>query len=103
MYHPIERCEVGGSEGRAVIENIYQRLEFFPRSSPDRLVVENPIMGGMTGFGDTLRNRISAFVIQVLAGGPLDASGDDGLAAQEVIEAAIRSWENGTIEEVMHE
>jgi UDP-N-acetylglucosamine 3-dehydrogenase len=36
----------------------------------------------------------------VIAGGPLDASGADGLAAQEVIEAAIRSFEGGTVEEV---
>jgi predicted dehydrogenase len=107
MYHPIERCEVGGSNGRFVIENVYQRLEFFPRHSRDRLVVENPIMGGMGDFNETFRNRIDAFVKQAessgnshQAGGPLDASGEDGLAAQEVIEAAIRSWERGTIEEV---
>jgi predicted dehydrogenase len=98
--HPIERCEVAGSKGRFVIENVFQRLEFFPRNSPDRLVVENPIMGGMGGFDDTFRNRINTFVAQVQAGGPLDASGEDGLAAQEVIEAAIRSWEHGTVEEV---
>jgi predicted dehydrogenase len=100
MLHPIERCEVGGSAGRVVIENVYQKLEFFPRQSRERLVIENPIMGGMSGFDDTFRNRINAFVAQVLAGGPIEASGDDGLAAQEVIEAAIRSWEHGTIEEV---
>ncbi len=99
-HHPIERCEVAGSNGRFVIENVYQRIEFFPRNSRDKLVVDNPIMGGMGTFDDTFRNRINTFVAQVQAGGPLDASGEDGLAAQEVIEAAIRSWENGTIEEV---
>ncbi len=57
-------------------------------------------MGGMGGFDDTFRNRINTFVAQVQAGGPLDASGEDGLAAQEVIEGAIRSWEHGTVEEV---
>lgn len=100
-FHPIERCEVGGSNGRFVIENVFERLEFFPRNSPDKLVVANPIMGGGMGtFDDTFLNRIATFVAQVQSGGPLDASGDDGLAAQEVIEAAIRSWEHGTIEEV---
>ncbi len=99
-FHPIERCEVGGSKGRFVIENVYQRLEFFPRDSPDKLVVDNPIMGGMGGFDETFRNRIDRFVAQVQTGGPLDASGDEGLAAQEVIEGAIRSWERGTVEEV---
>jgi predicted dehydrogenase len=98
--HPIERCEVGGSKGRFVIENVYERLEFFPRNSIEKLVIDNPIMGGMGDFGETFRNRINKFVEQVQAGSPLDASGEDGLAAQEVIEAAIRSWEQGTIEEV---
>lgn len=100
-YHPIERCEVGGSMGRFVIENVYERLIFYPRNSPEKMVIDNPIMGGgMASFNDTFRHRIDKFVEQVQAGGPLDASGDDGLAAQEVIEAAIRSWEQGTIEEV---
>lgn len=100
-FHPIERCEVAGSKGRFVIENVYERLIFYPRTSPEKLVIDNPIMGGgMASFNDTFRNRIDRFVEQVQAGGPLDASGDDGLAAQEVIEAAIRSWERGTIEEV---
>jgi predicted dehydrogenase len=99
-FHPIERCEVAGAKGRFVIENVFQRLEFFPRDSREKLVIDNPIMGGMGGFDETFRNRIDAFVKDVQAGGPLTASGDDGLAAQEVIEAAIRSWENGTIEEV---
>ncbi len=98
--HPIERCEVGGSAGRFIIENVYQRLEFLPRASLEKLVIDNPIMGGMGSFDETFRNRINIFVAQVQAGGPLDASGDDGLAAQEVIEAAIRSWEHGTVEEV---
>lgn len=99
-YHPIERCEVGGSNGRLVIENVYERLELFPRNSPERIVVANSIMSGMGSFNDTFLNRINAFVRQVQAGGPLDGSGDEGLAVQEVIEAAIRSWERGTIEEV---
>lgn len=99
-FHPIERCEVAGSSGRFVIENVYERLEFFPRTSPEKLVIENPIMGGMGGFAETFKRRIDAFVAQVGAGGPLDASGEDGLAAQEVIEAAIRSIEGGSVEEV---
>jgi UDP-N-acetylglucosamine 3-dehydrogenase len=99
-FHPIERCEVAGSNGRFVIENVFERLEFFPRNSADKLVVDNPIMGGMEGFGQTFQNRIDAFVEQVSAGGPLDGSGADGLASQEVIEAAIRSFEGGSVEEV---
>jgi UDP-N-acetylglucosamine 3-dehydrogenase len=99
-FHPIERCEVAGGNGRFVIENVYERLEFFPRKSPEKLVIDNSIMGGVASFQETFKNRIFRFVEQVQAGGPLDASGDEGLAAQEVIEAAIRSWEGGSVEEV---
>jgi UDP-N-acetylglucosamine 3-dehydrogenase len=99
-HHPIERCEVGGSKGRAIIENVFQRLEFMPRDSPEKTVFEQGIMGGMGSFDDTFKNRIYKFVEQVNADEPLDASGEEGLAAQEVVEAAIRSHENGTVEEV---
>ena len=71
-----------------------------PRESKEKMVIENGIMGGMGSFDDTFKNRIYKFVEQVPSGGPLDASGEEGLAAQEVIEAAIRSHENGTVEEV---
>lgn len=100
MNHPIERCEVGGSKGRGIIENVFERLEFLPRDSKEKVVIENGIMGGMGSFNDTFKNRIYKFVEQVGAGEDLIASGDEGLAAQEVIEAAIRSFENGTVEEV---
>lgn len=99
-HHPIERCEVGGSKGRGVVENVFQRLEWMPRERPEKIVYENGIMGGMGSFDDTFKNRINKFVEQVSAGEPLAASGAEGLAAQEVIEAAIRSHENGTVEDV---
>jgi predicted dehydrogenase len=98
--HPIERCEVGASKGRAIIENVYQKLEWMPRDSKEKMVTENGIFGGMNDFNDTFPARINRFVEQVLSGEKLDASGEDGLAAQEVIEAAIRSHQNGTVEEV---
>jgi predicted dehydrogenase len=102
MHHPIERCEVGGSKGRAIIENVFERLEFYPREDKAVRTWHNGIFGGMGSFDDTFKNRIYKFVEEVSAGGdgPLTASGDEGLAAQEVIEAAIRSHENGTVEEV---
>jgi predicted dehydrogenase len=102
MNHPIERCEVGGSKGRAIIENVFERLEFYPREDKAVRTWHNGIFGGMGSFDDTFKNRIYKFVEEVSAAGPdpLTASGDEGLAAQEVIEAAIRSHENGTVEEV---
>lgn len=99
-HHPIERCEVGASKGRATIENVYQKLEWMPRESKEKRVLENGIFGGLNGFNDTFPIRINRFVEQVLAGEKLDASGEDGLAAQEVIEAAIKSQQNGKVEDV---
>jgi len=99
--HPIERCEVGGSKGRAIIDNVFQKLEWMPRDSREKMVLENGIFLCMNEFNDTFPNRINRFVEQVISGEKLDASGEDGLAAQEIIEAAIRSHENGTVEEVI--
>jgi predicted dehydrogenase len=66
-------------------------------------VIRNSIMGGVTGFGETFKRRIHRFVEQVSQGAQrdqIDASGEDGLAVQEIIEAAIRSIEGGTVETV---
>ncbi len=99
-HHPIERCEVAGTNGRAIIENVYQRLEWMPRTDPGKVVWENNLFTGMTEFNDTIKLRIARFIEQVESGEPLEASGADGLAAQEVIEAAIRSHESGDVIDV---
>src|SRR5262249_28582702 len=103
MHHPIERCEVAGTAGRFVLENVYETLTFYPRSSPEARVIRNNLFSGLGGFNDPFRNRIHRWLEQITAGIPrdqIDGSGADGLAAQEVIEAAIRSFRNGTVEEV---
>ncbi len=99
--HPIERCEVGGTEGRFVIDNVYERLTFYPHDSSEATVFTNSMMGGMGSFNDTFRNRIHRWVEQLLSGDrPVDASGDDAFKALAVVEAAIRSQVRGTIEDV---
>lgn len=103
MYHPIERCEVAGTKGRFVLENVFERLTLYPRHSPELRVIQNTIFGGLTGFADTFNRRIHRWVEQVAAGVPreqIEGSGEEGLAAQEVIEAAIRSYQNRSVEEV---
>jgi predicted dehydrogenase len=98
MRHPIEYCEVAGTEGRLVVDNVYESMTFYPHASDELLVVRNPLFGGMQGFDDTFRERIGRFVEQVKNGVPperIEASGADALAAQEVIEAAIRSHQLG--------
>jgi len=101
--HPFERCEVGGTKGRFVIDNVYERLTFYPHDSDEAVVVANPIMGGMASFNDTFKNRIHRFLEQVSERTPreqIEGSGEEALAAQEVVEAAIRSHESGQVVEV---
>jgi hypothetical protein len=56
------------------------------------------------GFDATFKNRIHRWLEQVSANVPreeIEASGEDGLAVQEIIEAAILSIQNGTVETVV--
>jgi len=101
--HPIERCEVGGTKGRFVLENVYESLQLYLHDSDETVLVRNNIMSGVGSFRDTFRNRIHRFLEQISQGArpeEIEGSGAEGLAAQEVIEAAIRSWETGTVVEV---
>jgi UDP-N-acetylglucosamine 3-dehydrogenase len=104
MKHPIEYCEVAGHQGRFVIDNVYESLTYYPHDSYELLVQRNPIMRGMQGFDDTFKNRINRFIAQIKEGVQpelIEASGADALAAQEVIEAAIKSQlNNGSCVEV---
>ena len=101
--HNLERCEVMGTEGRFVLDNLYEELTLYPRRSEELTVIRNSIMGGLSGFQATFSNRINRWIEQVDAGvspDDIEASGKDGLAVQEIIEAAIRSYEGGTVESV---
>ncbi len=101
--HNLERCEVMGTEGRFVLENCFEELTFYPRRGQELTVIKNSIMGGMTGFKETFDKRIHRWLEQVAEGVPRDeieASGEDGLAVQEIIEAAIQSWETNSVVDV---
>ena len=92
--HPMERCEVAGTGGRFVLEDMWRELTLYPAGSLEKTVYTNPAFGGMRDFEDTFRNRIDAFVEQVARGddpATIDGSGADGLAAQKVLAAAIES------------
>lgn len=103
LRHPMERCEVAGTKGRFVIDNVYEDLTLWLHDSEEVTWVHNSIFGGLSGFGDTFRMRIHRFVEQVAAGEApeaIEASGADGLQAQEVIEAAIESHRTGRVVEI---
>ena len=98
--HPMERCEVAGTGGRFVLEDMWRELTLYPAGNLEKTVFTNPVFGGMRDFEDTFRNRIHAFLEQVSQGvapEAIDGSGADGLAAQRVLAAAIRSLETETV------
>ena len=94
----LERLEVVGSEARFVLLDACEHLTFYPRSS--RETVTYDYVGGMMGFSETFASRIDRWIRQNLDGAnaeEIDASGEDALKAQTIIEAIITSWETGTI------
>jgi predicted dehydrogenase len=98
--HPMERCEVAGTGGRFVIEDMYREVTLYPAGNLVKQAYSNPVFGGMGSFEDTFRNRINRFVEQVSAGtkpDEIDGTGADGLAVQQVLQAAIESLDGGKI------
>jgi predicted dehydrogenase len=98
--HPMERCEVAGTKGRFVIDDMWKEVTLYPAGNLQKTVYTNPTFGGMLDFTDTFRNRIHRFVEQVEEGADpseIDGSGVEGLAAQKVLAAAIESLENETV------
>ena len=94
----LEMCDVTGSDGRFVLEDACERLFFHSRNSIE--VERYDYLGGMKSFGETFRSRIGAWVDQLLAKTPanaIEASGEDALKAQRVIEAAITSFETNSV------
>jgi len=98
--HPMERCEVAGTRGRFVLEDMWRELTLYPAGNLEKTVYTDPVFGGFGDFDDTFRDRIHCFLKQVAAGdspSKIDGSGADGLAAQKVLQAAIESLQKGTI------
>jgi predicted dehydrogenase len=94
----LERCEVVGSKGRFVIEDACEQLSFYPRQGIETETYS--YLGGMRSFIETFNSRIGAWVDQIKARTSYDkinGSGADGLKAQMIIEAAIKSWETHTV------
>lgn len=94
----LETLEVVGSDARFVLRDACEHLELCPRFS--RETVTYDYLGGMMSFSETFGSRIGRWVeqsIQKVRPEEVDASGEEALKAQLIIEAAIASWETGTI------
>ncbi len=94
----LETLDVVGSEGRFVLRDACEELTFYPRFDKELERHEN--LGGMTHFSQTFKSRISRWVeqnIEQVAPEDVDASGQDALDVQNIIEGAIESWETGKV------
>ena len=101
--HPMERCELAGTKGRFVLDDMFRELTLYPAGQMEKTVFSNPIFGGMRDFEDTFRNRLGRFVEQMnegVAPDEVDGSGEDGLKAQKVLAAAIESVKTGDVVQV---
>ena len=97
----LERLEVVGSEARFVLLDACEQLEFYPRRSQQ--VESYAYLGEMMSFGETFESRITRWIEQNIEGanpGDIDGSGEDGLKSQLIIEAAIESWDSGTVVDI---
>lgn len=97
----LETLEVVGTDARFILEEACERLTFSPRRTRENISYDH--LGGMLAFGDTFGSRIGRWVEQNLAGDApedIEGSGEEALKAQMVIEAAIESWQTGTVVEV---
>ena len=103
--HPMERCEVAGTGGRFVLEDMMQELTWYPAGKMEKTVISNTPFGDVPEkvFEDTFRNRIHRFVEQVAAGAApaeIEGSAAEALAAQRVLAAAIVSVQEHRVVEV---
>ncbi len=98
--HPMERCEVAGTGGRFVLDDMWRELTLYPAGNLEKTVYTDPSFGGFYMFENTFKERIHAFLQQITDGATpdqIDGSGAEGLAAQKVLAAAIESLENDTV------
>ena len=98
--HPMERCEVAGTNGRFVIDDMYREVTYYGAGDPVKRVYSNPLFGGFRDFEDTFRDRIHTFLDEIERGvspEQIEGSGAQGLAAQKVLAAAIESLETGSV------
>ena len=94
----LETLEVVGSEARFVLRDACEHLEFYPRFSRETETYD--YIGGMMGFGETFGARIGRWVEQNIQGvkpEEIDASGEDALKVQTIIEGIIESFQTEKI------
>lgn len=98
--HPMERCEVAGTGGRFVLEDMWRELTLYPAGNLQKTVYSDPLFGGFHNFENTFRDRIHHFLQAITDSVPpneIEGTAKDALAAQKVLDAAIQSLETEKI------
>jgi myo-inositol 2-dehydrogenase/D-chiro-inositol 1-dehydrogenase len=94
-YGHDQRAEVHGSKGMASIGN--RRATAVSVADSQGYRTEPLLASFMVRYADAYRQELTAFVEALESGGPLSPTGEDGLRALELAEAARRSMESGRV------
>ena len=94
-YGHDQRAEVHGSKGMASIGN--RRATAVSVADRQGYRTEPLLASFMVRYADAYRHELTAFVEALEAGGPLSPTGEDGLRALELADAALRSSETGRL------
>ena len=94
--HEIEYMELCGDKARIEVHNITEQAVLLPHDADVRMVRKAGAMQAEAAvFDNTFARRVHAFVSDLTAGRTPYPLGVDGLRALELIQAAIRSFEEG--------
>ena len=94
-YGHDQRAEVHGSKGMASIGNM--RATSVSVANSDGYHAEPLLASFMVRYADAYRQELTAFVEALETGAPLSPTGEDGLRALELADAAVRSMETGRL------
>ncbi|MBI2941585.1 MAG: Gfo/Idh/MocA family oxidoreductase [Chloroflexi bacterium] len=94
--HELEYLELCGDLARVEVHNVTEQAVLLPHESDVRWVRKaGAFQAEAIVFDNTFARRVHAFVTDLVAGRPPSPLGIDGLRSQELIETAIRSFEEG--------
>ncbi len=94
-YGHDQRAEVHGSKGMVSLGN--QRATSVSVADSHGYRAEPLLASFMVRYADAYRQELTAFVEALKTGGPLSPTGEDGLRALELADAAQRSMETGRL------
>ena len=91
-----ERCEIIGSRGGIVVEDVTRRVHYF-QDNPDHTVELRPnVFQAGDAFYQSLSCLIKDFIDKLVQGEPPSVGTVDVVAANRLAEAALASGESGT-------